>query len=288
MPDAGDGPTRPSGDPRRRPRPPEITSPPPRRRVSRRIRLRRTIAVTLVLLVVVVVSVRLATRGDDADGARSAARDSTTGPSTPSASGGPDSEDGSAVTQTAPVPTSVPVKGTGRVTVVSVPKAPTPPTGRAVRYTVEIEGGLGVDEAEVARTVSTILHDAKGWQRVDRVRFVNVSPAEARAGAHVDIRVTLASPSLTDRLCAPMKTLSEVSCWNGERSVLNLRRWMLGADSHGDDVERYRIYQVNHEVGHGLGHGHRSCPAKGKRAPVMVQQTLGLEGCMAWPYPSGA
>jgi hypothetical protein len=53
-------------------------------------------------------------------------------------------------------------------------------------------------------------------------------------------------------------------------------------------VARYRIYQVNHEVGHGLGHGHQSCPSPGRRAPVMVQQTLDLGGCTAWPYPSGA
>ena len=70
--------------------------------------------------------------------------------------------------------------------------------------------------------------------------------------------------------------------------MLNLRRWQLGDDSYGDDVDRYRIYQVNHEVGHGLGHQHRSCPGRGDRAPVMVQQTLDLQGCKAWPYPTGA
>ncbi len=182
----------------------------------------------------------------------------------------------------------MPQRGTGTITVVAVPPAKAATSGRAVRYTVEIEGGLGVDATSVASKVQEVLLDSRGWQKVDGIRFVNVSPDEAKGGAPVDIRVTLASPGLTDKLCAPMQTLSQVSCWNGERSVLNLRRWVLGDDSYGTDVARYREYQVNHEVGHGLGHQHRSCPAKGQRAPVMVQQTLGLQGCQPWPYPTGA
>ena len=67
-----------------------------------------------------------------------------------------------------------------------------------------------------------------------------------------------------------------MSCWNAGRSVLNLKRWRLGDDSYGKDVDLYRVYQINHEVGHGLGHQHRSCPGKNERAPVMVQQTLSL------------
>jgi Protein of unknown function (DUF3152) len=97
-----------------------------------------------------------------------------------------------------------------------------------------------------------------------------------------------ASPTLTDQLCHPLRTLSQVSCWNGTRSVLNLRRWLLGDDSYGTDVARYRVDQVSHEVGHGLGYGHRSCPAPGRRAPVMVRQTLSLQVCEAWPHPTGA
>ena len=112
--------------------------------------------------------------------------------------------------------------------------------------------------------MQSVLLDPKGWQKVDGVRFVNVTPAQAAKGAHVDVRVTLASPGLTDRLCAPMRTLSQVSCWNGERSVLNFRRWALGDDSYGSDVALYRVYQVNHEVGHGLGHQHRTCPGQGQ------------------------
>jgi hypothetical protein len=199
------------------------------------------------------------------------------------------SEDGSTSSETTTSGTpKVPQHGNGKVHVVSVPDAPVSASGRAVRYTVEVEGGLGVDEGEVAATIQSVLLDPRGWQKVDGVRFVNVAPAEASSGAQVDIRVTLASPGLTDQLCAPMRTLSQVSCWNGGRSVLNFRRWALGDDSYGGDVARYRTYQVNHEVGHGLGHQHRSCPGKGRRAPVMLQQTLDLAGCTPWPFPSGA
>jgi len=262
-----------------------------RRRPSRQVRLRRTITGAVILLLFAVVTVRLTSADDEpmADAASSAARATTSAPTTSGATQTPNNEDGSSTTETATTgAATVPQQGTGKITVVSVPRAAVAPSGRTVKYTIEIEGGLGVDAAEVGATVQSVLLDPKGWQKVDGVRFVNVTPAQAAKGAHVDIRVTLASPGLTDKLCAPMRTLSQVSCWNGERSVLNYRRWALGDDSYGSDVDLYRVYQVNHEVGHGLGHQHQTCPGTGRRAPVMVQQTLDLGGCRAWPYPSGA
>lgn len=293
------------------------------RRPSRRVRLRRTTAATVLLGLLVVGSVqalhhRGRTAGVEAvESASSAAAGATRpgagesigasrptgsrttgtggpatvtgGPATATAASDPEQDGSPADETTRPRAGSVPERGDGRLTVVPVPEDPSPRTsGRLVRYTVEVEGGLGVDASEVARTVQRVLLDRRGWQDVDGVRFVNVGPEEAAGGEPVDIRVTLASPSLTDRLCAPLKTLSQVSCWNGGRSVLNLRRWLLGDDSYGEDVARYRVYQVNHEVGHGLGHAHVRCPGAGKRAPVMLQQTYGLQGCTAWPYPSRA
>ena len=262
-----------------------------RRRPSRQVRLRRTITGAVILVLLAVVTVRLTTGHDNplVDSAGSSARVTTSGPASASTTQTPNNEDGSSTTETAKAGApKVPQNGNGKLSVVSVPQASVAASGRTVKYTVEIEGGLGVDPAEVAATVQSVLLDPTGWQMVDGVRFVNVTPAQAAKGAQVDVRVTLASPGLTDKLCAPMRTLSQVSCWNGERSVLNFRRWALGDDSYGSDVARYRVYQVNHEVGHGLGHQHRFCPGKGKRAPVMVQQTLDLGGCKPWPYPSGA
>jgi len=262
-------------------------------RPSRQVRLRRTIAGAAVLALLVLVGVKLVTRDQAAEAVDAlpgvAATAEAPKTSTPLQSATPDSEDGSSVPEMPdPSATAVPQHGTGTISVVDVPSRTVASSGRTVKYTVEIEGGLGVDAGQVASTIESVLLDSRGWQKVDGIRFVNVTPQQAAAGAHVDIRVTLASPGLTDTLCAPMRTLSQVSCWNGERSVLNVRRWVLGDDSYGTDVSRYRIYQVNHEVGHGLGHQHQGCPGKGERAPVMMQQTLSLGACTPWPYPSGA
>ena len=194
---------------------------------------------------------------------------------------------GGAVVTAAP---KVVQRGSGTVTVVAVPAAAlgTPPTaGRTVRWTLETEGGLGADTTALATTVASVLADPRGWQRKDGVRFVNVAPAEARPRAPTSTsgsRSRARTPPTGS--CAPLKTRGQVSCHNGGRVVLNARRWLLGAEAYGTDVAAYRTYLVNHEVGHGLGHGHAYCGGTGKVAPVMMQQTYGLKGCTAWPWPT--
>lgn len=180
----------------------------------------------------------------------------------------------------------VPYRGTGTFAPADFPAGIGPnAAGRTVRFSVEIEGGVITDPTAFAGAVAAILLDARGWQSLDGIRFEPISAARVAAGERVDVRVTLASPYTVDRLCAPLPTNGVLSCWNGSRAVINAVRWRDGAATYGTDLVNYRTYLISHEVGHGVGHHHASCPAPGRRAPVMVQQTISLGGCTAWPWP---
>lgn len=180
-----------------------------------------------------------------------------------------------------------PEAGTGKVGGVVLPAiaAPTVNPTRTIRVGLQVERGAGVNATEAAQIVSDTLGDARGWQTRDRVRFRAVGPS-AVADGDVDITIVLASPTLTDKLCEPLKTNGQVSCFNLRKVVLNVRRWTEGVPGYGKDLASYRQYMVNHEIGHGLYHGHVDCPKKGALAPIMLQQTKGLDGCKPNPWPT--
>lgn len=154
--------------------------------------------------------------------------------------------------------------------------------GPAHRFSVEAETVLGLDIDEVAAIVEAALLDTdRSWAR-DRTLERVADPSEAR------IRVVVAAPDTVDAICATvgLNTAGVYSCWTGRIAALNAMRWEIGATGFGD-IATYRSYLVNHEVGHALGYAHVGCPAVGELAPVMMQQTKGLDGCRAngWPYP---
>lgn len=81
------------------------------------------------------------------------------------------------------------------------------------------------------------------------------------------------------------------SCRVGANVVVNYDRWMGATDpwnAAGGTLEDYRIMVINHETGHWFGFGHRNCPGAGQPAPVMQQQSVGLQGCTFSPWPTAA
>jgi hypothetical protein len=147
------------------------------------------------------------------------------------------------------------------------------------RFAVEVEGGLRVDRAAFAREVVRTLFDRRSWAARDGLTLLWVD------SGHVDLRIALASPALTDGLCAPLETNGSFSCATPSRAVLNALRWRHGADAYRGRTALYRRYLVNHEVGHLLGRGHAACPGHSERAPVMMQQTKGVASCVPNPWP---
>jgi hypothetical protein len=158
--------------------------------------------------------------------------------------------------------------------------------GPLQRFIVEVEDGIGVDGAEFAGAVEATLGDPRSWGNGGRISFQRVGAAEAVEGAF-DFRVSLVSPGSMEAYCPGVGTGGYTSCRYGDRAVINLARWATAVPDYQGDVPTYRMYVVNHEVGHVLGNGHEACPGAGQVAPVMQQQTLGLDGCAknAWPYP---
>jgi hypothetical protein len=170
-------------------------------------------------------------------------------------------------------------------------------SGPLHKYSIEVENGItGIDLTKFASLVQTTLSDPRSWsghgvalQRVDR--------------GPVDFHVSLTSAMTVRTLCGydiPVET----SCFAAtdprtgktiDRVVLNDARWVRGAAAYVGDVTTYRIYMINHEDGHALGHEHaHDCLGNGL-APAMMQQTIGLKSAVSgklcaanpWPYPVG-
>ncbi len=159
-------------------------------------------------------------------------------------------------------------------------------SGPLQRFVVEVEDGIQVDGPTFAAAVEATLADPRSWGNGGARSFQRVGAAEA-AGRRYDFKVALVSPGSMETYCPGVGTGGYTSCRYGERAVINLARWQTAVPDYQGDVATYRQYVVNHEVGHALGNGHRPCPGPGQLAPVMQQQTLGLDGCAknAWPFP---
>ncbi|WP_418059887.1 DUF3152 domain-containing protein [Pimelobacter simplex] len=152
---------------------------------------------------------------------------------------------------------------------------------RTVRYSVRVKGrlGPGVDVAAFRRLAQETYDDPRGW-RAWGVRFVQVR----RGGAFTLWLSEAARVPGFSSVCSP-----QWSCRVGRNVVINVQRWQHASPAWhrlGRSLRDYRHMVVNHETGHWLGRGHASCPRPGALAPVMMQQSKGLHGCRANPWPT--
>ncbi len=181
---------------------------------------------------------------------------------------------------TADLPNGSPFTPTGKGTWHVVPgSGPKVGTGKLFTYTVEVEDGIDpasyAGDDAFATAVQGTLSDSKSWtydgkfalQRVDG-NFPNPS-----------FKVSLTTPDTTHRPDAcGFQIKFEASCYRKSlgRVLINLARWVRGAKSYGADMTGYRQYAINHEVGHALGGQHVGCGGNGQAAPVMMQQSFGV------------
>ncbi|GIF78520.1 lipoprotein [Asanoa siamensis] len=155
-----------------------------------------------------------------------------------------------------------------------------------LRFHVAVEKGIGLRLADFTKTVDTVLGDPRSWIADGELKLRRVSEDEP-----ADFTVYLASAATSERMCAEggLDTDGYTSCQLGGQVIINADRWVSAVPEFEAPLAEYRAYAINHEVGHQLGHGHAACPAPGAAAPVMQQQTLGMQGCLpyGWPYLDG-
>lgn len=152
------------------------------------------------------------------------------------------------------------------------------PVTRRVTYSVATRGRVTASLREFRREAQETFDDPRGW-RAAGVQFRRV-----RRGG--DFTLVLAAAGSLPSFSAGCST--QWSCRVGRHVVINQLRWRHaspGWNAAGGTLRGYRHMVVNHETGHWLGRGHASCPRRGARAPVMMQQSKGLAGCRFNPWP---
>ena len=162
-------------------------------------------------------------------------------------------------------------------------------SGPVRHFKVAVEKGSGEDLTAFTEQVESTLGDPRSWVGDGKSRLQRVSAKEP-----ADFTVYLATRDTAGEMCAAGGTNIRVggrpytSCRTPGRAIVNLDRWRTSAPPYRDakvPLVTYRQYVINHEVGHEFGHHHEGCPRRGGPAPVMVQQTLTLRGCVPYAWP---
>jgi Protein of unknown function (DUF3152) len=263
-----------------------------RRRAARRRaqqRRRRVLAVLiLVMLVGTVGFLLMRSAGESTPQTQSSAGGSPSGnpASSTGAKPAPTPQNGQVDTVAAVDPASVPQSGPGTFAYATGTGKVLGAAGTLRKFQVAVEKDTGQDADAFAASVDRVLGDPRGWTATGKNKFQRVP-----SGTSHDFVIYLATPATSEKMCAAggLHTDKYTSCRLPGQVIINLARWLSGVPGYGAPLDVYQAYALNHELGHQLGLFHEACPGPGQTAPVMQQQTLGLDGCVAngWPYVGG-
>lgn len=152
---------------------------------------------------------------------------------------------------------------------------------RVFTFSIATRGAIRSNVDHFSMHVAHTLNDPRGWALGGSIEFRQVSSGG-------DFTVWLAEASTVPSFSSVCS--AQWSCRVGRNVVINEMRWRSATPSWlagGGSLDSYQHYVVIHETGHWLGFGHSNCPGAGQLAPVMQQQSKGLQGCRhnGWPIP---
>jgi hypothetical protein len=134
----------------------------------------------------------------------------------------------------------------------------------------DVQKKYTIPPGQIEFYVVTYLNDPDGWSKKGHF-FEPVSYNQ-------DVTIHLSSQATIDKNCGLGGKLSCAEL-GGKTMWLNADRWYHGSSKSKLKLDDYRQYMVSHEIGHILGFDHEQCPCPGCRAPIMMQQTLGIGKC---------
>lgn len=152
---------------------------------------------------------------------------------------------------------------------------------RTVTYSVQTRGRITTSLKKFKKLAQATFDDPRGW-RAGGIKFRRV----AKGGSFTLVLAEASKVPGFHPICS-----AQWSCRVGRYVVINQTRWKHASpawNANGGSLRGYRHMVVNHETGHWLGLGHRHCPRAGAPAPVMQQQSKGLQGCKFNAFPTGA
>jgi hypothetical protein len=133
----------------------------------------------------------------------------------------------------------------------------------------------------VALAAPLVVHPL-GWNKYGH----DLTIVDTDAGSDIDVMLT---PEHVMNAKFPRFAHQRLSVCNmlTKHIFINETRWLRRIPDQSQlTLPQYRAYVLQHEVGHALGKGHRKCRGRGRRTPVMMQQTLGCDECTPYPFPS--
>lgn len=150
------------------------------------------------------------------------------------------------------------------------------------RYNIIIDESLNLRKNLIEEKIESVLDDSHGWKKLG-YKF-------HRSTTNLDFVITIVPNKIVKKVC----NFDGLSCATMFRNknktdiiFLNLKKWQKGSAKSKQNVDLYRTYMINHEVGHILGRGHikhEDCKP-GTKCPIMVQQTLGIGKCKPNVFP---